>query len=478
MTEIGDTDFGVQIGIGFLGKVATAVIGLVGSIIIARVVGAAGYGLFYVSLSISSFVGNTITGWSAASKKRMTETDFDTREALGAVLLVELFVIAVGGPLSYLLLRQVTENPIIPIAVPILFATTSPYLAANSLLSGRANFSLSAWSATLNTLVQTAGKVALVLLGLGVWGMVGGTVLGPLLVFPLILHWIGVRPSLPSKESLRSIARYARWSIPNGLVGTALSRMDTLLLGWLATASIAGKYQVGLQITMPAVFVSSVIGTGLMGRVSNLESRDEDWSEDLWNSLTYGPILAVPIFFGSLVLGEELAVTVFSGQYSGAGIFVVGLALYRLLKTQHRPFGTIINGLDRPDLSFRISLISFALNVALGVGLWFVLDALGIILATVLTGFVTYALTIYYVRDLIDLDFLVTRPLLKQYATGALMAVVVFALKRTLGIPAWYYVIAYLGLGAIIYGTVLTLWSPHLRSTARGIWKDFRGTYL
>lgn len=478
MTNIGDSDFGVQVGIGFLGKVATAFIGLAGSIIVARVVGSSGYGIFYISISISQFFENFITGWSSACKKRMTETDFDTGEALGSVLLAVGIIVSLVAPGSYIILRIVSQNQYIPIAVPLLLTTTSTYWAVNRVLSGRPNFSLSIWSGTVNTLLQTGGKVALVLLGFGVWGMIGGTLLGPILVFPIILYWIGVEPKIPSKESLLSIARYARWSIPNGFLGTALSRMDTLLLGWLATASVAGKYQVGLQITMPAVFISGVISTGLMARISNLESRHKDWLDDLWNSLSYGSILAVPIFFGSLVIGEELAVTVFSGDYRGAGIFVAGLALYRLVQTQSKSFKNVISGLDRPDIAFRISLIAFTLNVILGVGLWFVLDALGIILATVLTGFVSYFLTIRYVKTLADIKFIVTKPLQKQLVTGAIMALTVFALKKSFGTGRWFYVFIYVGVGAIIYGVVLYFWSPHLRSTARAICQDFRSSYL
>ncbi|XGI84248.1 lipopolysaccharide biosynthesis protein [Halorutilales archaeon Cl-col2-1] len=478
MKDIGDTEFGVQVGIGFLGKLVTAVLGLVGSIVVARVVGPSGYGVFYISMSISQFLENPVTGWATACKKRMTEPDFDGSEALGSVLIAVGVLAVVGAPASYVLLSLMTQNPVIPVAVPLLFTATSSYWALNTFLSGRKNFSLSVWSGSLSTLIQIVGKILLVLLGLGVWGMVGGTVIGPVLVLPVLVRWVGVRPSVPSWNSIRSIAEYARWSIPSGFVGTALSRMDTVLLGWLATASVAGKYQVGLKITMPAVFISSVIGTGLMGRVSNLESRDEDWKDDLWNSLSYGSLLSVPIFFGSLVIGEELAVTVFSGEYSGAGVFVVGLALHRLIKTQTSSFRSIITGLDRPDIGFRISVVSFVLNVVLGVGLWFVVGASGIVIATAVTSGVTYLLTVRQVRQITDTDFVVTAPFLKQLVSGAVMAVIVYGTKEVFGVSSWIDVVGYLVVGGVVYGGLELVVSHHLRSTARGIWEDFRSEYV
>lgn len=474
MTDIGDADFGVQIGLGFVGKVVTAILGFVGSIIVARIVGSAGYGVFYISMSISQFIENPVTGWATACKKRMTESDFDTPEAFGSVLLMMVLIIVFGAPLSYIALQILTENQIIPIAVPLIFASTSSYWALNTFLSGRGNFSLSIWTGSLSTLVQIVGRVVLVVIGFGVWGMIGGTVIGPIVVLPVLFRWIGVRPSIPSRKSIRSIAEYARWSIPSGFVGTALSRMDMVLLGWLVTASVAGKYQVALQITMPAVFVSSVIGTGLMGRVSNLESRQQNWQDDLWNALSYGSILSVPIFFGSIVIGEELAVTVFGGEYSGAGIFVIGLALYRLVKTQTTPYRSVISGLDRPDIVLNVSLVSFVLNFASGIALWWFIGAPGIVIATALTSMITYLITILYIRRITNIRFLFTHPFLKQVISGTVMAIVIYTAKEIFGMTSWIDLFGYVIFGGIIYGGLEVIFSPHLRSTTSAIWNDFK----
>jgi O-antigen/teichoic acid export membrane protein len=254
--------------------------------------------------------------------------------------------------------------------------------------------------------------------------------------------------------------------------------MDTVLLGWLVTASVAGKYQVGIKLTMPAVFISGLISTGLMGRISNLESRERDWSDDLWNSLSYGSLLSVPIFFGSLVIGEELAVLVFGNQYSGAGIFVVGLALYRLIETQMSPLKSVIGGLNRPDITFRISSVTFLINVILGVGLWWIMGSVGIIAATVLASGVSYILTVISIRRITDIDFILTTPFLKQILSGTIMAVVVYAFKSLFGIPTQITIIGYLAIGGLVYMGLQVTLSPHLRTTAIGIWEDFQNKYV
>lgn len=476
--EVGDTEFGVQVGIGFLGKVTTALAGIFASIVVARVVGPTGYGVFYISVAISNLLENPISGWAAACRKRMTETQFDESEALGSVFLTFFVVLLVITPLSFLTLGFITENPFIPVVVPVLLGTKSIYRGLAIFLSGRENFSMSIWSTAVKTVTQAIGKVLLVVLGLGVWGILGGTVLGLVVVIPALLYWIGVRPKTPSVESIKSISSFAKWSIPEGFVGSALSRMDIILLGWLAGAGLSSRYQIGIQITLPAMFVFEAIQKGLLGRISNLESRNENWKKDVWNSLAYGGILAVPLFFGSIALGEEIAVTVFGAQYEGAGVFVVGFALYRVITTQTGPFGAVIQGLDRPDISFRISLISFVLNVSLGIGLFFQIGPVGIIVATVLVQFIKYLMIIYAVNRLAKMDFIVTSPFLKQVGAGVLMGTIVWLAKAILGVPNWSSVFVYTGFGAVIYAVCVVSTIPHFRATAYGIYRDFRREYI
>jgi len=476
--EVGDTEFGVQVGIGFLGNVTVALAGLLGSIVVARIIGPTGYGVFYISVAISNLLENLISGWANACRKRMTETQFDESEALGSVFLTFLVILFVVTPLSFLTLGFVTENPFIPVVVPVLLGTKSIYRGLQIFLSGRENFSMSIWSNAVKTITQAVGKVVLVVLGFGVWGILGGTVMGFVVVIPALLYWIKIRPKIPSVDSLKSIASFAKWSIPEGFVGSALSRMDIILLGWLASAGLSSQYQIGMQITLPAMFVFGAIQSGLMGRISNLESRDEEWESDVWNSLAYGGILAVPIFFGGAVLGEEIAVTIFSSQYEGAGVFVAGLALYRVITTQTGPFGAIIAALDRPDISFRISLVAFALNISLGIGLYFSIGAVGIVIATVLVQFVKYLLVIYAANLLADIDFIVTSPFVKQVASGAVMGAVVWIAKATMGFPHWWSVFVYTGIGALIYGVCIVLAIPHFRATAYGIYRDFQRNYV
>jgi len=477
--DIRDTAFGLQAGFGFAGRVATAVVGFFGSIFLARALGPSDYGLFYVALGVANFFQNPVNGWATACKKRLTEPDFAIEEALGSLLVAVGALAVVGAPVGYLVVDAITANPVLPLAVPALFVPLATYQAFTTLLSGRANFALSEWALVVETVFEKLAQVAFVALGFGIWGMVGGAAAGALLVLPVVYRWLNVSAALPSRESLYSVAEFSKWSIPRGFVGTGLSQMDIVLLGWLAAAGAAGNYQVALKISMPAVFVSGVITSGLMGRVSAFAGRESgDWVPDYRNALSTGSVLAVPIFVGSLVLGERIVVTAFSGQYAGAGAFLVGLAAYRLLETQTAPRGAVLGGLDRPDLGFWVSLAELTINVALGVTLWYVYGPLGIVAATVVTQGFAYAANTVLVRRLTDVRTVVTRPFLAQLGAGAVMGAVVWAATELVNVGTWYAVGSVVGLGAVVYFLVLFGGSSYHRETVRGIWADFAAGHL
>lgn len=467
--EIGDTDFLKQVSIGVIGKMVAIIVGFIGSIVLARIIGPSGYGIFYLSLSISYFIQNPLRGCAAACKKRLTETDFNSGEGIGLMFLAIFILGIVGVIITYITLDFITQNSLIPLIVPILFFPNSLYISLKVLLSGRSNFSLAMWSTVVRDVLKVIGQIVLVVIGFGVWGMVGGMIIGSLLTSPLIYRWIGIHPKIPSMKSIRSVANFAKWSIPQGLLGTGLSRIDILLLGWLASASVAGKYQIAFNLSVPAFLFAGVIGQGLMGRISNLESRNSTWDNDLREALSYISIPAVPIFFGSLVLSEPLVTTIYGDEYAGSGGFLIGIALYRLLETQTRPKSAAIDGLNHPKINFKISLSELILNIVFGVLFWYLYGPIGVVVATVFTQSIAYIARTVFVQRITGTYFIFTLPFLKQFFTGIIMAIIIIVGKTLIGVDYWYEVLVLINLGVIIYVLSLFIIIKQFRITVRKI---------
>lgn len=473
--SIGDSDFGLQVGIGFLGKIATVIVAFLGSVFLARILGPQGYGSFYLFLAVAAVLDNPVTGWARACRKRFTEADFPRDEAIGSLLIsivlvsAAIFLIAlVGSPL----ITSYTGYQEGWFLLSLLFVAKVSFSSFLVMLNGTEKFGSSSWVVAGRDVLRVLLQVGLVIIGLGVAGMIWGMSLAALLFTPILLYLIGISPSVPSKQSLREVWTFAKSSIPLGVVGTAKGRMDVILLGVLAGTASVGNYEIALKMTMPAMFLASVASSGLVGRVSDLQSRDRPIEGDVRQNLGYASVIAIPLFFGALTTGTPVVVTVYGSEFAVAGSYIAGLALYRLISSQRRILGATINGLGRPELNLRVSTFVFALNIALGVGLFYIVGPIGVVVATVVSASVGYGLRAYLVWLQLPALTLIPRPLVHQLAGGLLMGVVVYTARELGSIRGWMSVVMIVAFGAAVYFVSLTLLSSPFRKTVQEVAKD------
>ena len=474
-----ESGFGLEVSKGFVAKIVLAAIGFLGSVVFARVLGPAGYGAFHVILAASEILDNPISGFGSACMKRISERDRDPGEILTAGLAVAAVGAAVVIAGALVLDPYVdhfdAENGVLLLAV--VFAGVVFFKVLQPMVSGVGQFG----TAVVLDMVRSLFTIPLQLLlvvafGLGVGGMVYGLAIASLLTVPLALSVLGVRPSVPSRATLTSLWSFARFSVPNNLVGTAYSRLDVLLLSAVLGSAAAGHYQIALQLMLPATLLPQVMGTGLFAEVSTQVSRDEAVDRQVTNNVAFASLFAVPLFFGALAMPESIVVTVFGAEYQAAAPLLVGLGFYHLFLTQTTQVSSVLSGYDRPDLVLWIKTITLLLNIALGVALVLEMGAIGIVLATIAAEATKYALLTYYARRLVTYRIL-PAPLRCQFLAGAAMFVVVELLHRWLGVGSWFELLAIVGLGAAVYGAALLALSDVFLLTARSILEDALDRY-
>jgi O-antigen/teichoic acid export membrane protein len=473
--SIKGANFGLQVGVGFVGRIVTTIVAFLGSIVLARELGPANYGSFYLLFTVVMLLDNPVTGWFVACRKRYAEADSSSEEILGAALggvVIGSIAFAILGLLASGPLGAFADVPGAGVLAGVLFAGSVTFSAMTGFLRATSRFGGASWMNALRDAIRVPGQIALVLAGYGVAGMVGGIVLANVVVALFGFYVIGIRPTVPSRGTVREIWSFARSSIPNNLLGRAIDRMDTALLGLLATTATVGYYEVAFKMTMPAMFVAGVASSGLMAQVSNRDSRDLSITDEIEQNLGFGSIVAIPLFFGAVTLGEPVVVTAYSSQFEGAGAFIAGLALFHLFRSQKALLSASLNGLERPDLNLRVSLVVFTGNLALGIGLFYLLGPIGIVVATVLSEAAAYGLTATYVRSLTESLDLVPTPLWHQLVSGGLMGLGVFVARQVVGLPNWWTVPIIIGLGGLGYFAVLWAISHPFRATVRGVLGD------
>lgn len=452
-------------------KFTMALSGFVGTILFANWLGPAEFGGFYVVMNLLRLIDRPLGGWSIAVKKRFAEANSDQSKLFGALL-----AMAVGWNVVSITAAWTFAGPLRMYSglswAPTMFSLLMPALSLlpfMALVEATGRIGVTKWVDTLRSYLTLGLQILFVYAGFEAAGMAFGLAAATFLSIPLALRYLQVRPSLPDQETVRSIWAFARYSIPRSYVGQAYVRFDALLLAFLISPSAAANYEVAARLTLPATFVATTAASLLMPRISELSTAGDDVAEDISNALAFSSIVAIPMFFGALAIPRELIVTLYGAEYEMAWPLLGGLATYRLVATQTEPLFQALDGLDRPEVSFRVSTIALVVNIPLGVVLVLEIGAVGAVLATVVAESMRYVGAAWTVRRDIEDVSLVSSAVVKQVVMGIVMFAVVFSVSGAITMASWIHLLVVVGVGAVVYSLGLLVISEELRVTIDGV---------
>lgn len=472
MSKAADISLGRETVLATAARLVMALGGFAGVVVFARVLDRSVFGGVYVIYGIVRVVDRPMVGFGGAGQKRISERDAVKHEALGAQLAFNVAwigLVAFGALLLAGHLRSYTGLEAAPLFLIAILATQSVYETMDRHLKGRGMIGAVTWIDTLRSYLTLPLQVALVLLGYGAVGVVFGLVGATLLTLPLIAYYLQARPAIPSWTTLRSLWAYARYYIPTTALSTLTSELDILLLAWLLVPGIAGDYKVAWTATMPAIYLAQVASTGLMSKASGRSARGEDVTADVQNTAAYASVLAIPLFFGAVALSEQVVTTLFGGEYAAAAPLLIGLALFRVVSTQTLQLRSVIDGLDHPEITLRLTTLTLVLNLGLGVVLVLWIGPIGVVIATVVAEVVRYFGYLRALRSLLDGVRVITRPVVEQAVAGALMYAAVAVVHRGYPVQSWIDLLVLVGFGTAVYAVVLLAISDHLRLTIRNV---------
>lgn len=454
---------------GTVAQGVMTVTGLVGTVVFANLLSPAALGSYYLLFAVTEVAVRPVGGLSEAVKKRLSESDAPEHPLLGTHVACTLGWLAVLGVTTTVLAGPVDDYVGIAfawVALLTLFVGEGFFALVGPVLHGRGRVGATLWIDALRSVLTLPLQVGLLLL-YGVYGVVAGLALASVAVVPVGFWLHGVHPRLPSRDIVRRVWSFARYSVPTSLADKTYERLDPILIGFLFVAPqpAVADYGVAARVTVPGLLIAYTVSSVLLVRVSNVRSKAASVGGDVSNALGFVSVLAVPLVFGAVAVGEPLVVTLFTERYADAAALVVGLALARLFSTQTAALARTLGGLDLPRYPLYLSVGAIVLNVASGVPLILQYGALGAVVATVTAEGVKYVVAATLVkRELPDVD-LFPQPLRAQIAAGAVMAVAVAGALQLLPVRSWVEMSAHLALGAAVYGGLLLLFSPTVRVT-------------
>lgn len=469
MTDASDVSLSGEALKGMAAKATMSVIGFVGTVFFARVLGAATLGDYYVLVSVATVVNRVTSGVSRAIQKRAAEASFPTDEALGVALVFPVVWAGVAG-VAAVLLRDVLISFVgfgrAVSAFVAFLLTLGLFVCLESVVVATGRVGRMAWIDTVRSVLTLVAQVGFVTVGLGAAGVAYGVAGATGLSLVIVYATVGTRPAAPSRRTLVSLWEYARYSVPSGYLGKLYSEFDILLIRALVGDAATGLYGIALRVSQPGQELAHLVTDGIHSRISNLDSKGEAVGQTVTDALSFASLFTLPALVGGLILRREVTVTLFGADNVGAAALLPGLLAFQVVRSQAGPLSTAVEAVDRPSVKTQIAAVTLVVNVVVGVALVVQYGtAIGAVAATVVAETVRYVLSVVALGREVTGFELFPRPLRAQVAAAGTMGLVVYTLRETVPVTAWFVLVAHVAIGGAAYFLALSAFSRQFRTT-------------
>ncbi len=333
------------------GLVVSTLISAVGTIIIARLLGADNYGLYAVALTAPNLIA-TFRDWgiNSAMIKYSAQYNSEGNQAkirsifvsglvfeiiLGLILTVVSF--ALSGFLAHTFNRP-TIAPLIQIASFFILAGALMN-AATAAFTGMETMHLNSIVLIIHSILKTVLIVGLVLLGLGTLGALTGFAIATLIAGTTgVLLMFTLYRSLPKPinfkmdiiATTKSMFKYGLPVSIGAILLTFLTQFYSYILAiYVSDNATIGNYAVALNFVVLITFFATPVTTMLFPAFSKLDpQKDKALFGNIFQySVKYASIVVVPVAVLVMALAEPGISAIFQDRYVQAPLFLVLLSI-------------------------------------------------------------------------------------------------------------------------------------------------------
>lgn len=465
--RLGQTSF-----IYLVSKVVASAIGFVATIYFARILGADVLGIYSLVLAIVSWLvlGGKM-GISTAVTKRVSEGD-EAGEYVAAGTLMILTTFVITAIAVYLFRDQLDRYVGVSVAhfvVFMLFGSLT-YALSMAVLKGRRLVHIYAILDPLKIVSRSLVQIAAVVAGFGLTGLLVGYTSGWLISAVIGFAVVSVSIRRPARRHLESLFSYAKYSWLGRVRTKTFNYVDVLVLGLFVPSGLIGVYSVSWSIAKFFAIFTEGISTALFPEISRIsaENDTEAVAGYVNDALAHAGLFLIPGLVGSLLLGGRV-LRIYGGEFvRGTAVLTLLIAACFVYGYQQQLLNTL-DGIDRPDITFRVNAVFILSNAASNVVLVYLFGWIGAAVATVLSATLALALAYLGLRRLLRFEIPV-REIATQWLAAGVMSGVVLAGDRLIGnVPADEHLavstLALVALGAGTYFLVLFGLSARFRTT-------------
>ncbi|MGC8586418.1 MAG: oligosaccharide flippase family protein [Candidatus Micrarchaeia archaeon] len=395
-----------------LGQLLSTLFAGIAFIVIARILGPGTYGIYTLAMAVSGFFGSVgdfgvgtafnkfIAQYKAKGNYAAISTiladGFLTVIIVGALLATITFILS--GYLAKAIMHNESYYYIIYVVSLIVFFSlifTPAYYA----LVGFGKGAYVAVVISMQTIVQATVGIALAISGFGALAPIIGIILGFITGIIIALYFIyarlGVKLALPKIRRIRKLLNFSLPLALSNVLGAVANNFSLMFLGAYVVASIVGYIGIATRtVSLLGILTGSISLSILPMFSSTLTMRIRRHIGKLYNYSVYVAfLLIVPAILFIVFLAKPFTVTVFSGTYANAAIFVAIIAFGNLIGLIGTYSSMLLASMNKVKKILEYSAIIVAVEFALmplfiiffkGIGFVFLFYILAPIISTML----------------------------------------------------------------------------------------------
>ncbi|MEM4727026.1 MAG: flippase [Candidatus Bathyarchaeia archaeon] len=369
-----------------IGQTASTAVNAAGVILLARFLGAEGYGLVVLAtIPVSLIALLSDLGVSAAMTRFIAHYRSEGRGEVWPIMKAGIiFNMSVGGILfisSFLLSSYIAEGVFHRPEVAGLIKVASTTLLSNSLLIscqsifvGFDRMELHSLTSMVFSILKSTIAPILALSGYGVFGALVGnaasTAASGVISLSMVLKILRGSPRVASPGARGTIRMLLGFGYPlflSSLLTGGISHLYNLLLAMSVEASIIGNYQAALNFSVLINLLTMPITTVLFPLFSRFDADDAALIILFRASVKYSALLIVPATLGLILVSDQLVGIVYGGSFQLAPFF---LRLYSLnflfAGLGSVSIGSLLNGQGKTKVTFNTNLIYICIGMPMG----------------------------------------------------------------------------------------------------------------
>jgi len=386
------------------GNLAYSTISAIGSIVVARMLGPADYGVMGIALIYPMMLSGladlglstAIARFASLGDLRGALTALWLRVIASAVFAMALILLA---PYMAASLQRSYLTPMIQLLSIYAFASGA-LASATAFLAGVNRYQDLALINLVAAAARVSLSIALVLAGYGVYGALWGFSIGySLAVIYALVKLVSLAGQAPSfaKPVLMGVLGYSLPLYVPGLIGIPLSQFYNILRAVYVTDVEVGNYQIASNLLAPISIATSSLSTALFTTLPQLVNRDYELRDAVNKAARYTAIVIAPIATALALFSKQVVYVVYGPKYELAPLYLSIMAFSSLLA----PFGVVtmyLNIIGATKATMMLNIISLAMGLPIT---WILLvryGMLGAVVASLVGSALSAALSLIIVE--------------------------------------------------------------------------------